>query len=338
MKLRNRLVPLGAAVVLTIQVLVSPAAALSDETRNAAFSTATDGEPTVLGDEGTGSGAAGSGAGEGGGTGVPGETGTGDSGESGGTGDTGDTADTGEGGDSGTSGDAEQKPDSVKVDPNADQDDEGWGATLFKTIQGAVTAVAEGGTVTVEPGTYAEQVEITKDLVLKGAGAGKTIIKAPEPVAAWEGSMPDEARYAIVYVHDAADVQIEGITVDGQGKGDEIIGLTGIAFYNAGGSVRNSIIKSLRADSAFARQDGDGVFAQAESGKGPFTLELTGNTISDYQKNGIEISGAVNATILANAVKTEPTSEVAQNGIQLLYGATGKVIGNIVSGNQYTCE
>jgi len=224
------------------------------------------------------------------------------------------------------------------VDPNADQDDEDWGATLFKTIQGAVTAVAEGGTVTVEPGTYAEQVEITKDLVLKGAGAGKTIIKAPEPVAAWEGSMPDEARYAIVYVHDAADVQIEGITVDGQGKGDEIIGLTGIAFYNAGGSVRNSIIKSLRADSAFARQDGDGVFAQAESGKGPFTLELTGNTISDYQKNGIEISGAVNATILANAVKTEPTSEVAQNGIQLLYGATGKVIGNIVSGNQYTGE
>jgi pectin methylesterase-like acyl-CoA thioesterase len=42
----------------------------------------------------------------------------------------------------------------------------------FSTIQAAINAVPSGSTVNVCPGTYAEQVTITKKLILTGVQAG----------------------------------------------------------------------------------------------------------------------------------------------------------------------
>jgi pectin methylesterase-like acyl-CoA thioesterase len=42
----------------------------------------------------------------------------------------------------------------------------------FPTIQTAIDAVAEGGTVLIGPGTYQENLKITKSLRLIGAGQG----------------------------------------------------------------------------------------------------------------------------------------------------------------------
>ena len=49
----------------------------------------------------------------------------------------------------------------------------------FPTIQAAVNAAAPGATIHVGPGTYTEQVVITKDLDLRGSGAEATVIKSP---------------------------------------------------------------------------------------------------------------------------------------------------------------
>ena len=44
--------------------------------------------------------------------------------------------------------------------------------TAYATIQAAVDAAVSGGTVTVDPGNYAELVFVTKPLTLLGAQAG----------------------------------------------------------------------------------------------------------------------------------------------------------------------
>jgi hypothetical protein len=53
------------------------------------------------------------------------------------------------------------------------------GYDAFGTIQAGVNTVAAGGSVNIAAGTYTEQVAITKNLTLTGAGAAGTTIQAP---------------------------------------------------------------------------------------------------------------------------------------------------------------
>jgi hypothetical protein len=78
------------------------------------------------------------------------------------------------------------------------------------------------------------------------------------------------------------------------------------------------------------------------------TGTISGNTVSRYQKNGISVSGkaangvddspfTTSATIKNNHVNGQgPVSYIAQNGIQMGYGAKGSVTGNTVIGNAYS--
>jgi hypothetical protein len=65
---------------------------------------------------------------------------------------------------------------------------------------------------------------------------------------------------------------------------------------------------------------------------------VSGNSIFDFQKNGITISGAdSSASVLNNVVAGEGQIDyIAQNGIQVSFGATALVKGNTVSGHWYT--
>ncbi len=54
------------------------------------------------------------------------------------------------------------------VDPAGNDANLGTAASPFQTIQKGIDTVATGGTVHVAAGTYIEQVEIAKDLTLKG--------------------------------------------------------------------------------------------------------------------------------------------------------------------------
>jgi hypothetical protein len=54
----------------------------------------------------------------------------------------------------------------------------------FPTIQTAIDAVAEGGTVLIGPGTYQENLKITKSLRLMGIGAVEIQPKQPDPLSA----------------------------------------------------------------------------------------------------------------------------------------------------------
>ena len=68
------------------------------------------------------------------------------------------------------------------------------------------------------------------------------------------------------------------------------------------------------------------------------TGTLSGNTIFNYQKNGVVISGSGASVVVDSNTVTGfgPANFIAQNGIQISFGATAKVTNNAVTGNNYT--
>lgn len=200
----------------------------------------------------------------------------------------------------------------------------------FTSIQDAVDAAPVGQTILVCPGTYTEQVTIAKDgVTLLSQVRWAAVIKAPGTLA-----MPK----AVVRVGGAVGVTIDGFTVTGPGSG----GCHSIEYgirVDSGGSatIANNHVTAIRDSPLGGCQNGVGILVGRQSEETAGTATILGNTIDDYQKGGIVISGpGSGATILNNAVLGHSAiPNIAQNGIQVSYGATATVQANTVQGNWY---
>jgi hypothetical protein len=115
--------------------------------------------------------------------------------------------------------------------------------------------------------------------------------------------------------------------------------LRGILFDGAAGSITNNEVTDLR-QGASGCQEGNAI----EARNAPFddtgvdlAVTIAGNVISRYQKTGIVASGSVAATVTGNTIMgAGPVGYIAQNGIQVSFGATATLSNNTVSGNSYT--
>ncbi len=96
----------------------------------------------------------------------------------------------------------------------------------FPTIQAAIDAVAEGGTVLIGPGEYEENLKITKSLRLMGAGRNLVKIHPKEKVESWAG-LPtiqvayEEGRRLPIQVY------LAGFTVEGMEGNSSAISMYG---------------------------------------------------------------------------------------------------------------
>ncbi len=150
----------------------------------------------------------------------------------------------------------------------------------------------------------------------------------------------------MIMVEDA-NVNISNFTVDGEGRGDEVVAGSGtdyhgIAFINAGGSVDNVDITGIRE-----ALEGNGHVSGVQQGRAIYAnntgaernLSVTDSTVSDFQKNGIDLRGNLNVTVDGNTVTGDgATSNTAQNGIVIGVrgNAHGAVVDNHVSEVGYT--
>ena len=119
--------------------------------------------------------------------------------------------------------------------------------------------------------------------------------------------------------------------------------LRGILFDGVGGGVitdNNVTGIEQGANGESGCQEGTGIDVRNEpfdTTGTDFRVTISDNTVTDYQKGGIVANGSVAAIITDNTVTGDgPISYIAQNGIQVAYGATAIVKNNSSGENWYT--
>ncbi len=226
--------------------------------------------------------------------------------------------------------DAQWNGTSAGEDPDGDGPALSFGDDSFSMIQEAIEAIPPGGEVRVLPGTYEEQLVILKTLTLRGT-RGESILLAPLDMNFSFFTGVD--NYPIIYVGNSEDVTIDGFTIDGQGRGNNQQRFMGISYLNSSGMIRNNQILSVTNTPRDGTQQGIALYLRNVD-----TLfrhiQVENNQISDFQKNGMAIIGLGLVTdVIGNEVNgSGPINELAQNGIQVSFGATGAIRDNVIQG------
>jgi parallel beta-helix repeat protein len=208
----------------------------------------------------------------------------------------------------------------------------------FTSIQAAVNAANPGDTIRVCPGTYVEQVAISKPLTIRGDNGA---IVMPGAVTVNGSDIPTGTPVAaVILVKDASFVEIANLIVDGSNNGISECApdFKGIIFQNSSGAIRHSAVRHIRLSPSFPGcQSGEAIEVETASGLSSI-VAIQDNSVWDYQKNGITANEVgTQATISENAVTGfGPTPFIAQNGIQVAFGATGSITGNSIADDVYS--
>jgi len=239
----------------------------------------------------------------------------------------------------GTTGRSPEKTASSTVTVNVDYSP-WWGGNYFddshttpwdwhvdnsngSTIQEGVDMASAGDQLYIDAGLYEEQVVIGKELNLIGFSKTEVILQSPLSVPQYFTT--GGPNHPIIFVN-GADVNVSNLTIDGLARGNANSRFVGIAYWNAGGVVTDVNITRVRDNPFSGAQHGVGLYAFNNTG-GPYSLEISDVTVTDFQKAGIVLGGGgLVATVTGcSATGCGPTPITAQNGIQVGFGSNGTI-------------
>jgi len=209
------------------------------------------------------------------------------------------------------------------------------------TINNGIAAANVGGVVTVEAGTFEQDVLVDKSVTLRGAkwnvagdglagigqnlsardGSDETIIHAPEKTTA------ESPRWSPVRIG-ADGVTIEGFTITGEYERTDIAGIASGSNFTASGNnaiVRNNRFVELEASGVYTNsasnlsgwqvydnlfQDiGGGLFSAINLWKMNDSV-IRHNTIIGTGFGGVSINGNVNADVYGNEIEGTPANAI----------------------------
>jgi len=209
----------------------------------------------------------------------------------------------------------------------------------FATVQAAVDAAAPGDTIDLEPGTYSEQVTISKDLKIEGIGVGTSTIKAPANLQRG----PIGGRRVIVTILNAANVTASKVNIAGPGS-QPCTSPTSLqdgvlVVQNATLSIDSSALTDIRTGGGISMSCTGATAVRvglARAGVDRSTLfghvTIGDSTISGYDGTGLVVFGfASTAAIAHNRIIGPGTG--APYGVTVSGGATGTISDNTISGN-----
>jgi len=211
-------------------------------------------------------------------------------------------------------------------------------------IQDAINAALPGDTINVAAGTYDEQVVITQGLTLQGAG-DTTIIQPSQATAnafqlfARGTDSVNDSAPIVVATTNGGTVNIQNLKIDGSLVTSVPGGASmfaGILYRDTNGLINHVTIESISIIDIGASPLGCGMYLVGHDTA--VNVGVTNCNVSGYEKNGITANFPnMTANIHHNTVTgMGPTDAIAQNGIQIGFGATGAVNTNTVSGHVWT--
>ncbi|MBI5879012.1 MAG: hypothetical protein HZB53_15280 [Chloroflexi bacterium] len=205
---------------------------------------------------------------------------------------------------------------------------------LCRTIQAAIDAASSGDTIVARPGTFIENLTITKPLTINGAGQGVSIIKpalsAANPCAG--SSLCGGAASNIILVQ-ADNVTINGFTLDGDNPalasgimagGADLDARNGIITNHALGVYTNLVVSNVTVKNIYLR----GMYASS-GGTFNFRDNIVQNVQADPASIGMFNFGG--AGIYERNIVVDANDAIAANhskGTQFL----GNVVVNSASG------
>jgi nitrous oxidase accessory protein NosD len=208
----------------------------------------------------------------------------------------------------------------------------------FTTIATAVNTAAPGDEIEICPGVYPEQIVITKSLTLRGVESNGFNQALLQPTLTSLQGIPFQA---VITIMNTKNVTIHNLMIDASNNTISgcAVGLSGVHFLNASGSVEHSAIigaKLQNPQSCKTLTPGNGSGIQVDSDNtapGPFRVLLKQNVIHDFSRNGIlAVGSGVTAEVEGNDIAgAGPSLGVFQFGVFISTGAVGLVTNNKIS-------
>ncbi len=213
----------------------------------------------------------------------------------------------------------------------------------YSSVQAAIEA---GSTIDVCPGTYTEQLSITKAVKLVAvAGTGTATVQlpptAPDSTNKCDTESPegqiDEISICTSGTVTITDLNVEAlIPLETCAKGLNGIFVAGGATLKASNLTVNGASTTL--DGFKGCQHGISIAVGLKTPNEVGHAILKEVTSVGYEKNGPTVRGVGSTLAMSASTVTGwgATPYIAQNGVEIAYGATGVVKSSTVSGNE--CE
>src|SRR5688572_12064700 len=187
----------------------------------------------------------------------------------------------------------------------------------FTSIQAAVDAANDGDRISIRAGKYVEQITILdKDVTLIGQSGA--VIEAPPAMQDTLSPVGGAEGRPIILVTES-EVTIRNLTIDGVNSAEANPFLDGIVFVNAGGVIRNNLVRNigfgeptLPIIDGFPTYQGNGIIVANQSAT-PRTITIAENRVINFNSVGI--------TVFA---ETDPASPAA-------FTLTAHVLDNVVT-------
>ncbi|HSZ12807.1 MAG TPA: right-handed parallel beta-helix repeat-containing protein [Solirubrobacteraceae bacterium] len=215
----------------------------------------------------------------------------------------------------------------------------------FNSIQTAIATGGLGAKIAVCPGTYTEELTIVRAVKLSAAGGpGTATVAMPAAPTASSTKCSEglsEPQLIAVAICTGETVSITGVDVEA------IVPLTACTdglygiFIGGGGTLKATDMAVDGASTSLDEYKGCQHGVAIAAGLKPPTPEvghavLKDVTVSGYEKNGPTVRGAGSTLSVDDSTITGegPSPWIAQNGIEVAYGAAGTVKSSTVSGNE----
>lgn len=207
----------------------------------------------------------------------------------------------------------------------------------FIHIMDAVGYSPAPNVVEICPGTYNEQVVISKPMTLEGISAGSSeqaTIAAPAGGLVTNASNDLGQSMAVqVLVKSSGEVNLSNLTVDGSGNNvsNILIVVAGIAYVNSPGTANHLTIQNQSGN-------GNGVGVWLRGGSNQPSVTVENSNLQGFDNDGI-VGETYSSTPELTAIlkKNTLTGGSNANGIDLIVGLAATINGNLITGAPKGC-